>query len=95
MSAQKPMAVVSIDHSSYLLPRSSAIKVAELMADAIPVSREYHALTRSFCASEHAVDVHLIMVLPDEVDFSARVVTPAKPSSPKLRALPDSQRRLK
>lgn len=75
-SKQQQMAVVSLGYRDYLLPQASALKVLDLMSQALEVDSTYSGSKLRYRVGE-APDVSLVVVKSEQLDLPKSELTPA------------------
>ncbi len=89
--ATQPLAVVTIHHQSFLLPRAKALKVAELMGDAVVCNWDFHrgsSFGEKIFVCTSAARIEIEFVDPRQVELNGAKVSPARRRSAK--ALPET-----
>lgn len=93
--AATALAVVEIGYARYLLPRAKALKVAELMGEAVSVKIDWpEGARRPQFTAEAVPDVQITFIGSDQVAMPEGVTSPA-PRGPARRSPSKSPQLLK
>lgn len=89
--ATQSVAVVTIDHQSFLMPRAKALKVAELMGDAVvcnwDIGRGYSGGEKTFVCEQPA-RISIEFIEPHQVELNGANISPTRRKTRK--ALPET-----
>ncbi len=81
---QQQMAVVTLGYRDYLLPQASALKVLDLMSQAVEVESEFSTRKMRYRVGE-APEVSLVVIKSDQLELPESALSPAKsPRKPLL-----------
>lgn len=74
---QQQMAVVTLGYRDYLLPQASALKVLDLMSQAVEVESEFSTRKMRYRVGE-APEVSLVVIKSDQLELPESELSPAK-----------------
>lgn len=83
--ATPALAVLTIGYSEFLLPRSKALKVAELMGEAVSVQSKYEGGTGYTYKPTGTPNVELALINPNQVELDQET---AKDKAVRRRSIP-------
>ncbi|WP_222932581.1 hypothetical protein [Pseudomonas sp. WS 5059] len=75
-SKPQQMAVVTLGYRDYLLPQASALKVLDLMSQALEVDSDFSSRKQRYRVGE-APEVSLVVVKSDQLDLPKSELAPA------------------
>lgn len=89
-----PMAVLTIGYRQFVLPSAKAIKVAELMQDAVEVEYDYRESSRKYLVQSQDLKIAFELVRADQLVMPEGVVEPTPAPRAAQRQLRSTPRRL-